>query len=107
MTKQHSSVIEDIRIFEEQQEQRLERAKDASASATKELEQNRATELKTAEETLLKEKQRLVAQATEQAKEDASIALNEYSSRAEELKAKSSKNEKDAIEKCYALLLEE
>lgn len=107
MTSSNLSIVEGIHKFEEEQEKRLEKARAANEAKLEAIYKSREVQLHRAEEESLKEKEKKVREATEQAKKEVAATLREYTTLIDELKQKSSKNSEKAAEKCYSVLLEE
>ena len=99
------SAIEEIRQFEQDQEKRLERAKAETEKKLETAKKSRETQINRAKEQALKEKEAEVGEAMKKAKREVENTVREYASLKEELKAKSSKNFDQAVEKCFSILL--
>lgn len=97
-------VVKRLRLFEETQERRLEKAKYEKQKLIERLEKERAEELKRAREEALKEKEKIISDAIKKARLEAKSIKKEYEERTKTIEKKSSRNLEKAINKCIPIL---
>jgi len=100
------SVLEELRNFEKEQEDKLKQAESDSISAVGKARADIDKKLKDEKERLNTEKNEKIAMAKEKAKEEAKEIVGEYKQRIVELEKRSSKNFDKAVDGLFLTVLQ-
>lgn len=102
-----SEVIENVRIFEQEQENHLEKSRKNNEKKLEQIKSSIGTRLKEVEEKALAERKQKILEATKKAKEESKASIKQYEEQTHELEKKSEKNKKKAVDECFSVLMED